>query len=89
MSEINEYVTAINLAMGSCVALQFISLSSSYIYYANTILRDIGVPSIAAIAISLFNLVAPPLAHSYCNSISMHVSIATAFSIDISIALYR
>ena len=50
-----------------------------FIYYANTILRDIGVPSIATIAISLFKLVATPLAHSYCN-----VSIATASSIHIS-----
>ena len=29
MSEINEYVTAINLVMGSDVTLHFISLSSS------------------------------------------------------------
>ena len=30
MSKINEYVTAIHLAKGSCVKLQFISLRSSY-----------------------------------------------------------
>ena len=58
------------------------------IYYANIILTDIGVPSIATIAISLFKLVATPLAHSYCNSTSMHVSIATASSIHISIAIF-